>query len=209
MRRITDRMIVKACVLASIICLIFGACFKYRYRLTEPVFVEQDIHASVKFEARGERAGWYADVQMHYITGRDDDRVVQYIEFHYLNQEASIGNEKLSGSERNKKEVLMDLSETVEIRGEYMLHTLNGRIHLPIPVHSDEEKVVTDGYVVYTDGSGEEIHPGKLVLTKRTKKNRADEAVSTLNMALEPQDGYLELWRYLNQRGVFERGKQK
>ena len=35
-------MILKASVLIVLLCLIFGICFRYRYRLAEPVFVQQN-----------------------------------------------------------------------------------------------------------------------------------------------------------------------
>ena len=43
-------MILKASVLIVLLCLIFGICFRYRYRLAEPVFVQQNTAVTAIFD---------------------------------------------------------------------------------------------------------------------------------------------------------------
>lgn len=74
-------MILKASVLIVLLCLIFGICFRYRYRLAEPVFVQQNTAVTAIFDDSEAKPGWYADVTFYYITGRGDDRLVQHIDF--------------------------------------------------------------------------------------------------------------------------------
>ena len=61
MHRITDRMILEASVLIVLLCLIFGICFRYRYRLAEPVFVQQNTAVTAIFDDSEAKPGWYAD----------------------------------------------------------------------------------------------------------------------------------------------------
>ena len=63
-------MILKASVLIVLLCLIFGICFRYRYRLAEPVFVQQNTAVTAIFDGmqtlhfiilrEEEMTGWYS-----------------------------------------------------------------------------------------------------------------------------------------------------
>lgn len=206
MQKITDRTIVKICVLTAIICLLFGICFKYRYRLREPVFVEQNTEAPLIYEENGERTGWYADVLFHYITGKDEDRLVQSIEFPDLNQSSFRG----------------EAAETMEIRGEYIIHTLSGRIYLSSAVNIEESMMVRGGKIMYSDGTTEEVRLGNILLTREIEEDRSAGVLSSSAQAINRRAGnymnmeidisaanYIDIWKYLNRRGVFEDGVQK
>ena len=115
MHRITDRMILKASVLIVLLCLIFGICFRYRYRLAEPVFVQQNTAVTAIFDDSEAKPGWYADVTFYYITGRGDDRLVQHIDFSQLQP---------AGNNAGDEASLKEFTETIESKGQYLLHTL-------------------------------------------------------------------------------------
>ena len=170
MHKITDRMIVKASILAVLLCLIFGICFRYRYRLKEPVFVKQNAAVTAVFDNNEDRPGWYADVTFYYITGREDDRSIRSIEFLQLQEDQSGGKDEVS---------LTEFTETIEPRGQYLLHTLGGRLFVPSEEPLESYRLVTEGSVIYSDGSRDIAGFGNLVFEPDTRENAVAEVVSS------------------------------
>ncbi len=159
----TDRIIAAVCILMVTVCLIFGVCFKYRFRLAEPVFVEQNTAVTAFYEEDAERPGWYADITLCYITGRGDNRRLQSVEFPELGQH----------------EVMSEFSETPKVQNQYVVHTVSGRIPVSVQETFDGYKVLTRGSVVYTDGSEAEIGLGNLVLASGPMETEVGEVVSS------------------------------
>lgn len=164
----TDRIIAAVCILMVTVCLIFGVCFKYRFRLAEPVFVEQNTAVTVFYEEDEERPGWYADITLCYITGRGDNRRLQSVEFPELGQ-----HEAMRG------EAMIEFSETPKVQNQYIVHTVSGRIPVSMQEDFDGYKVITKGKVVYTDGSETEIGLGNLVLASGSMETEVGEVVSS------------------------------
>ena len=81
----------------------------------------------------------YADVTFYYITGRGDDRLVQHIDF---SQRQPAGNN--AGDEASLKE----FTETIESKGQYLLHTLGGKLFVPSGEPLENYRVVTEGNVL-------------------------------------------------------------
>ncbi|WP_243125233.1 hypothetical protein [Clostridium transplantifaecale] len=159
----TDRIIAAVCILMVTVCLIFGVCFKYRFRLAEPVFVEQNTAVTAFYEEDEEAPGWYADITLCYITGRGDNRRLQSVEFPELGQQ----------------EVMREFSETPKVQNQYVVHTVSGRIPVSVQEDFDGYRVLTRGKVVYTDGSEAEIGLGNMVLAPGPMDTEMGEVVSS------------------------------
>lgn len=163
MQKRTDRIIAAVCIFIVTVCLIFGVCFKYRFRLAEPVFVEQNTAVTVFYEEDEERPGWYADITLCYITGRGDNRRLKSVEF----------------PELGLHEVMREFSESPKVQNQYVVHTVSGRIPVSVQENSDGYKVITRGKVVYTDGSEAETGLGNLVLAPGPMDTEMGEVVSS------------------------------
>ena len=168
MQKRTDRIIAAVCILIVTICLFFGVCFKYRFRLAEPVFVEQNEAVTVFYEEDEEQPGWYADITLCYITGKGDNRRIQSMEF-----------PELGSREAMRGEAMIEFSETPKVQNQYTVHTVSGRIPVSIQEDFDGYKVLTRGKVVYTDGSEAEIGLGNLVLALGPMETEVGEVVSS------------------------------
>lgn len=163
MQKKMDRVIAAVCILMVTVCLIFGVCFKYRFRLAEPVFVEQNTAVTAFYEEDEERPGWYADITLCYITGRGDNRRLQSVEL----------------PELGSHEVMREFSETPKVQNQYVVHTVSGRIPVSVQENFDGYKVLTRGKVVYTDGSEAEISLGNMVLAPGPMDAEMGEVVSS------------------------------
>ena len=162
-------MILKASVLIVLLCLIFGICFRYRYRLAEPVFVQQNTAVTAIFDDSEAKPGWYADVTFYYITGRGDDRLVQHIDFSQLQP---------AGNNAGDEASLKEFTETIESKGKYLLHTLGGKLFVPSGEPLENYRVVTEGNVYYTDGSSAVTELGNLIFEPDSRVNTVAEVVS-------------------------------
>lgn len=163
MQKRTDRILAAICIIIVTVCLIFGVCFKYRFRLAEPVFVEQNTAVTAFYEEEGEQPGWYADIALCYITGRGDDRRLQSVEFPDL----------------GPRGVMSEFSETPMVQNQYVVHNVSGRVLISTQEDFDGYKVLTRGKVTYSDGSGAEIGLGNLVLAFGPMDTEMGEVISS------------------------------
>ncbi len=69
-------MILKASVLIVLLCLIFGICFRYRYRLAEPVFVQQNTAVTAIFDDSEAKPGGMQT--LHFIILREEEMTGWY-----------------------------------------------------------------------------------------------------------------------------------
>ena len=172
-------MILKASVLIVLLCLIFGICFRYRYRLAEPVFVQQNTAVTAIFDDSEAKPGWYADVTFYYITGRGDDRLVQHIDFSQLQP---------AGNNAGDEASLKEFTETIESKGQYLLHTLGGKLFVPSGEPLENYRVVTEGNVYYTDGSSAVTELGNLIFEPDSRVNTV-AGIGFIRLRRKERDG--------------------
>ena len=79
---------------------------------------------------------------------------------------------------RNETVSYTHLTETIESKGQYLLHTLGGKLFVPSGEPLENYRVVTEGNVYYTDGSSAVTELGNLIFEPDSRVNTVAEVVS-------------------------------
>lgn len=131
----TDRRIVMLGSILAMLCLVLGMYWNYRYRLLEPVFIENNQVSYIYPEGEGEPAGSYAEAVFYYITDIDDQRMISAVDFPQFH---SIQ--------------WKEMSETSYSEGQYALHTLRVRLELGSSLKQNEWLKLTEATIFFSDG---------------------------------------------------------
>lgn len=185
-KTITDQTIFRIGLGLAILCFAMGMMFKYRFQITEPVFLENEKTAVVQpWEDSG---GWYASLSLRYISDVKDERQLVRMEFPEWT-EAGIP----AVFESDEAEI----QESGSQNGIYTFHTVHGilRGEGEFP---EGEKVLTRGTAFFQDGSSVETELGIIVLFAHKEEERLAERVSSSNGS----DGATELVYRMKSGGV-------
>ena len=131
--------------------------------------MQQNTAVTAIFDDSEAKPGWYADVTFYYITGRGDDRLVQHIDFSQLQP---------AGNNAGDEASLKEFTETIESKGQYLLHKQGGKLFVPSGEPLENYRVVTEGNVYYTDGSSAVTELGNLIFEPDSRVNTVAEVVS-------------------------------
>ena len=155
-----DRIIYRIGLILALLCLAGGLCFRYKYQLREPVFLENEKAVSVS-PASEPDTEWQAELTLRYISDEKNDKMVRFVEFPELNDTVHFGSSE-EHSELLKGEI--------EQYGRYVLHTMKGQIKGSREIPDGNKAVITTARVTYTDGSIQDVDLGKIVLLGESVK---------------------------------------
>lgn len=172
-----ERFVMGIAVLAAMICLMTGVYCKYRYRLDKPVFVRESQILSVLSGEKENETCIYGSVTFHYITGKEDKRMVRAVEF-LLPDVPEGGSGEVSGPPELH---LTEMQESIQADSQYILHILSGKAEgkgLEDFLKSSVCSPITKACVTYTDGSVSVEELGYLMVVSVSHSNDAVEMLS-------------------------------